>query len=74
MTMDRTTPARAFVLSALLVVTACASGDDAFMRQAREECASRGLDPAGKAVAACVEKRSNELYAYWGRVSNRPVE
>lgn len=74
MTMDRMAPARAFVVAALLGVTACASGDDALMRQAREECASRGLDPAGKASATCVEKRSNELYAYWGRVSNRPVE
>ncbi len=74
MMMDRAVPARVFVLSALLVVTSCVSGDDALMRQAKEECASRGLDPAAKAYVACVEKRSNELYAYWGRVSNRPVE
>ncbi len=72
MAMDRRTPARAFVLSAMLVVTACASGDHPLVRQAKEECAARGLDAAGEAYSACVEKRSNELYAYWLRVTSLP--
>ncbi len=68
MTLDRTAPGRAFVLAAVLMVTACASGADGIMRQAKEECAARGLEPASAAYGGCVDRRSEELYAYWARV------
>ena len=68
MTLHRTAPGRALVLSALLLSAACAAGDDGIMRQAREECAARGLEPASAAYGACVDRRSEELYAYWARV------
>ena len=67
MTLDRRVPVHALLLSPLLIVTGCSSGDDALMRQAKEECAARGLDLASKAYGACVDKRSNELYEYWAR-------
>jgi hypothetical protein len=48
-------------------LAACETGDQAFVRQAKEECAARGLDPAGDAYAGCVERRSDEIAAFWMR-------
>ncbi len=67
MTWDRNARPRALVLAALLFVTACAAGDNALLRQAKEECAARRLEPASEAYAGCVHDRSEELYEYWMR-------
>ena len=56
----------ALVLAAFLVA-ACATGDDAAMQQANQECRARGLDPASAAFKACVERVSNAIYISWGR-------
>ncbi len=56
----------ALVLAAFLVA-ACAPGDDPAVRQAKQECRARGLDPASTAFKACVERVSNAIYISWGR-------
>ena len=56
----------AFVLAALSV-TACVFGDDAAMRQAKQQCQARDLAPASAAYDACVHRISEEIYISWGR-------
>ena len=51
---------------AVLSVAACA-GDDAAMRQAKQQCQTRNLAPASAAYDACVHQISEEIYVSWGR-------
>ena len=50
-----------------LFVTACTFGDDAAMRQAKQQCQARDLAPASAAYDACVHQISEEIYVSWGR-------
>ena len=52
---------------AILFVTACTFGDDAAMRQAKQQCQARDLAPASAAYDACVHQISEEIYVSWGR-------
>ena len=65
--MERRGALPILALAALVLLAACETGDHAFVRQAKEECAARGLDPAGDAYAGCVERRADEIAAYWMR-------
>ena len=56
----------ALVLS-VLSVSACVFGDDAAMRQAKQQCQARDLTPATAAYDACVHEISEEIYISWGR-------
>ena len=53
----------ALVLTTFLMIS-CATGDDAIMRQARDEC-QRQTHADVAAFDACVERRSDVLYGYW---------
>ncbi len=55
----------AALVSALLSVAAC--GDDAAMRQAKQQCQAHGLDAASAAYDACVHQISEAIYVSWGR-------
>ncbi len=52
---------------AIFLVTACTFGDDAAMRQAKQQCQARGLDAASAAHDACVHQISEAIYVSWGR-------
>ena len=56
----------ALVLSAL-TASACVFGDDAPIRQAKQQCQARDLTPATTAYDTCVHKVSEEIYISWGR-------
>ena len=56
----------AALVSALLSVAAC-TGDDAAMRQAKQQCQARDLAPATAAYDACVHQISEAIYVSWGR-------
>ncbi len=56
----------AALVSALLSVAAC--GDGAAMRQAKQQCQARGLDPASAAYAACVTQVSEAISVSWAPV------
>ncbi len=58
---------KAALVSAILSVTACTSGDDVAMRQAKQQCQARGLDAASAAYDACVHQISEAIYVSWGR-------
>ncbi len=68
MAFVRTGLSKAVILSALIGVTGCATGDDWVMRGAKEYCAAKGLSPADTAYDGCVAKRADARYAYWMRV------
>ncbi len=55
------------LLSAAVLVAACAPGDDAAVRQAKQECRDRGLDAATAAFGSCVEQVADRIYISWGR-------
>ena len=52
---------------AIFFVAACTFGDDAAMRQAKQQCQARDLAPASAAYDACVHQISEEIYVSWGR-------
>ncbi len=52
---------------ATFFVAACTFGDDAAMRQAKQQCQARDLAPASAAYDACVHQISEEIYVSWGR-------
>ncbi len=52
---------------AIFFVAACIFGDDAAMRQAKQQCQARDLAPASAAYDACVHQISEEIYVSWGR-------
>ncbi len=58
---------KAALVSAILSVAACTSGDDAATRQAKQQCQARGLDAASAAYEACVNQQSEAIYIRWGR-------
>ncbi len=51
----------------LVILSVAACTDDAAMRQAKQQCQARGLDPASAAYAACVFQVSEAIYVSWGR-------
>ncbi len=57
---------KATLVSVLFSVAAC-TGDDAAMRQAKQQCQARDLAPASAAYDACVHQISEEIYVSWGR-------
>ncbi len=57
---------KAALVLAVLSVAAC-TGDDAAMRQAKQQCQARDLTPASAAYDACVHQISEEIYVNWGR-------
>jgi hypothetical protein len=60
---------KAVILSALIGVAGCATGeDDWVVRAAREYCAAEGLSAADTAYDGCVAKRADARYEYWLRV------
>ncbi len=65
---------KAALVLAVLFVAACTSGDDAAMRQAKQQCQARGLDPASAAYEACVKQVSDAIYVRWGRNLNTPLD
>ncbi len=58
---------KAALVSAVFFVAACVSGDDAAMRQAKQQCQARDLAPASAAYYACVHQISEAIYVSWGR-------
>ena len=58
---------KAVLALAVFFVAACASGDDAATRQAKQQCQTRGLAPASAAYEACVHQISEAIYISWGR-------
>ncbi len=58
---------KAALVLAVFFVAACTSGDDAAMRQAKQQCQARGLDAASAAYDACVHQISEAIYVSWGR-------
>ncbi len=58
---------KAVLVLAVLFVAACTFGDDAAMRQAKQQCQARGLDAESAAYDACVHQISEAIYVSWGR-------
>ena len=58
---------KAALVLAVLSVSACVFGDDAAMRQAKQQCQARDLAPETAAYDTCVHQISEEIYISWGR-------
>jgi len=54
-------------VSAVIFVAACAPGDDAALRQAKQECGASGHGAATAAFGSCVEQVAERIYISWGR-------
>ena len=67
MTIFRRVTIHASLLSMSLIFVACTTGDDFLMRQAKDECTTRGMEVGSKAYDACVHRRSEALYEYQQR-------
>ncbi|MFB3111610.1 MAG: hypothetical protein ACE10G_06220 [Gemmatimonadales bacterium] len=53
------------VLTVLFVSACAAAGDNLAVRQAKQECETRGIRPSGPEFTHCVEERSEALYEAW---------
>ena len=60
---------KAALVLAIFFVTACTFGDDAAMRQAKQQCQARDLAPASAAYDACVHQIFEAISVSWGRDS-----
>ncbi len=58
---------KSVLVLASFLVAACTFGDDAAMRQAKQQCQARDLAPASAAYDACVHQISEAIYIRWGR-------
>ena len=56
-----------FLILPVIVVAACAPGDDGAVRQAKQECRALGHAAATAAFDTCVAQVAERIYISWGR-------